>query len=104
MAGENYVVLIPGVPKRLIFSNYAWADTTQVDPLFKAPMTKRKLIFQVTSEDGNIVSKIYSTLRGKEWALWEPFLGDGSYKNFEWTLIYSKNDFASEVQISARPL
>jgi len=104
MPEANYVTLVPGVPKRLHFNAYAWADTVQNDPLLKLALSKRKLVFVVDQEDGAKVSKTYSTLRGKEWSFWEPFLGDGSFKNFTWELVYSRQDFASEVRISAKPL
>jgi hypothetical protein len=103
MVETNYIALKPGVPERLHFTNYAWADTVQHDPLLKLDLTKKKLVFVVDRQGTVEVSKTYSTMRSKEWAFWEPFLADGSYKNYIWELTYSKNDFASEVKIVAIP-
>lgn len=97
----NYVALIPGVPKRLHFTDHADVTATHKDPLLGIAVPKNRLVFVVDKEDGRPTNKIYSTLRSKEWAFWAPFLGDKSYRNYTFELTLSGTGFAAEVQVKA---
>ncbi len=97
----NYVVLLPGVPKKMHFTDHAEPETIQKDPILGISIPKRKLVFVVDAEDGRPTNKIYSTMRSKEWAFWQPFLGDKSYRDYTWELTLSGQSFAAEVKITA---
>jgi hypothetical protein len=72
---KNYVVLEPGVKKRLVITDPRIEEVTIPDPKTKRPKTIRRLVWTVLEEDGVAVTKYFTVVSEKLaqmlMALWE---------------------------------
>ena len=72
---KNYVVLEPGVKKRLVITDPRIEEVTIPDPKLKRPKTIRRLVWTVLEEDGVTVTKYFTVVSEKLAqmliALWE---------------------------------
>ena len=71
----------------LHFRDYRITERQITDPYFKTPRTVRSLLFLVDKEDGKPVDKTYSVVSEKLADEFQPYLEDGSYRNYEWCLV-----------------
>ena len=87
MALENWVKLPVGKVVCMRFREYRVTDRQITDPLFNVPRTVKSLVFLVDQVDGKPVDKTYSVVSEKLAQEFEPYLEDGSYKNYVWCLV-----------------
>jgi hypothetical protein len=77
---KNYVVLEPGVRKRLVITDPRIEEVTIPDPKTKRPKTIRRLVWTVLEEDGVPTTTYFPVVSEKLaqmlMALWERRTGD----------------------------
>mgnify|MGYP001619886329 CR=1 FL=1 len=72
MVLQNYVILQPGVPARLHFTDHDIQVVTVTDPTTGKPTPKNRLVFHVDELNGQKVISQYSTLSQKHAADFAP--------------------------------
>lgn len=103
MVLENYVKLLPGVPKRLHFTGGAIVEKQITDPLTKLAVTRRSLVFNVDREDGRLVDKTWSTLSDGLASQLKPELDSLAYRETEYVITQVGYGFNTRYQIEKRP-
>ncbi len=103
MVLSNYTTLTPGVPKRLHFIGHAFSDAPRVDPLTGLTMIKRALVFIVDREDGQTVSRTFSTMAKGLADQLAPDLEAQRYVNFEYTITVVGAGFTSRWMVRKDP-
>ena len=101
----NYIRLVPGVPKRLHFTDWYSMDR---DILNKETGKIKRIhseVFQVDEEDGQDVSKTFSIMSQKLWAQLKPFSKDKGYLPYDFIITEIGADFYKDwnVQVIRRP-
>lgn len=91
MSLGNWVILKPGVEVRLHFKDYRITPREIEDQLWKQTRTVQSLLFLVDRENGAPVDKMFSVISDRLAQEFDPYLKDGSYKDYEWTLIKGSN-------------
>ena len=91
MSLGNWVVLKPGVEVKLHFREYRITPREIKDPFWKLDRTVTSLLFLVDREDGKPVDKMFSGNSDRLAQEFEPYLEDGSYKLYEWTIVKGDN-------------
>jgi hypothetical protein len=84
---ENWVILAPGVERRLRFSDHRIVSKVITDPVLKSPKTVQALEFVVSMDDGKPVSKMFSVVSQKLAGELGPYLVDKRYTRYEFTFI-----------------
>jgi len=84
---ENWVVLSPGVPKRLHFTEHKVADRVITDPIFGRPKTVSSLLFLVDEEDGRAVNKTFSVVSEKLVGDLSGYLEGNRYRAYRFTIV-----------------
>ena len=84
---QNWVILPPGVEKRLRFSDHAIVTKQITDPVTKAPKTIEALEFTVTTQDGAPVSRKFSVVSQRLAGELGPYLVDKRYTRYEFTFM-----------------
>ena len=87
MSLENWVKLPIGKVVCMHFREYRVVDREITDPLFGVLRTVKSLVFLVDKVDGAPVDKTFSVVSEKLADEFEPYLEDGSYKNYTWCLV-----------------
>jgi hypothetical protein len=84
---ENWVILAPGVERRLRFSEHRIVTKTITDPVTRGPKSVQALEFTVTMDNGVPVSKAFSIVSQRLAGEMGPYLVDQRYKRYEFTFI-----------------
>jgi len=84
---QNWIVLSPGVEKRLRFSNHVITKKTIVDPVTKLPKTVEALEFDVALDDGQPTARRFSIVSQKLAGDLGPYLVDKRYLRYEFTIV-----------------
>ena len=91
MSLGNWVILKPGVEVKLHFREYRITPRQIKDPFWKVDRQVNSLLFLVDREDGKPVDKMFSVISDRLAQEFEPYLEDGSYKLYEWTIVKGDN-------------
>ena len=83
----NWVKLEVGKEVKLHFREYVVRSREIEDPDFKVMRKVETLLFLVDRMDGEEVDKTFSVLSEKLAQEFEPYLEDGSFRNYEWVLV-----------------
>ena len=87
MSLENWVKLPIGKVVCMHFREYRVTSRQITDPLFEVPRTVKSLVFLVDKVDGEPVDKTFSVVSEKLTQEFEPYLEDGSFRNYTWCLV-----------------
>ena len=87
MVIENWVKLEVGKQVELHFKEYRVASRQITDPYFGTPRTIESLLFLVDKVDGVDVDKTFSVTSEKLSQDFDPYLEDGSFRNYIWTIV-----------------
>ena len=91
MSLGNWVKLTPGVEVKLHFREYRITPREIQDPFWKVDRQVNSLLFLVDRENGKPVDKMFSVISDRLAQEFEPYLEDGSYKLYEWTIVKGDN-------------
>ena len=69
------------------FKEYSVASREITDPFFKTARTVKSLLFLVDQVDGKPVDQTFSVVSEKLASEFEPYLADGSYRDYVWCLV-----------------
>lgn len=95
MSLENWVKLPIGKVVCMHFKDYRVTPRQITDPMFGVPRTVESLVFLVDKVDGAPVDKTFSVVSEKLAQEFEPYLEDGSYKNYTWCLVKDAAGFVA---------
>ena len=84
---ENWVKLPIGKTVCMHFREYRVTSRQITDPMFNVPRTVQSLVFLVDSVDGVAVDKTFSVVSEKLAQEFEPYLEDGSFRDYTWCLV-----------------
>lgn len=101
MVLENFIRLVDGVPISMHFTAYTIAPIDRRDPLTGFISQVNSLIFNVDMENGQPVSKTFSTLSSKLAAMFEPFLADEDYKRRTFIITKRGSSFDTDFEFQA---
>ena len=87
MVLDNWVKLEVGKEVELHFKEYRVASRQITDPYFGTPRKVESLLFLVDRVDGEPVDKTFSVVSEKLAQEFEPYLEDGSYRDYTWCLV-----------------
>ena len=76
------------------FREYRVTSREIEDPYFKIQRMVSSLLFLVDRVDGEPVDKTFSVVSERLAAEFEPYLGDGSYRDYEWCLVKEGGEFS----------
>ena len=99
MVLQNYVILTPGVPARLHFTEHHLQVVTVTDPVTGRPTPKNRLVFQVDELNNQPVVSQYSTLSQKHAADFAPFLVGEKYKDYDFIITVTGTGFQTEYRV-----
>ncbi len=103
MVLQSYVEIKPGVPARMHFADH-WVETiTATDPLVGHPLPKRRLRFAVDELNGQATQTYYSTMSQKLAAVFEPFLPNKKYKDYDFIVTLTGSGFQTEYSVQPVP-
>jgi len=100
----NWVVLKPGVEKRLRLRDHAFVDRVLTDPVWKEPKTVRTLMFRVSMEDGVPVDKVWSVVSGKLAQELSGYLEGRRYRDYEFVVVKDAPGFVPPRLVSVVPI
>ena len=100
---ENFVKLVPGVPKRLHFVDHTFVGKTIRDPLTKWPKRVKALVFKVDWEDGMPVDKIFSVIEEKLASALYPYLDGKIYRDYIFEITKIGSGFTAEFRVNVLP-
>jgi len=86
MVLENYVILQPGVPGRLHFSDHIIMKRTITDPITGGPTARNVLIFEVDEFNGKPATAKYSIMAEKHAGQFAAYLDDKSYRDYDFII------------------
>ena len=84
---SNYVVLKPGVPVRLHFSDHAVVKRQITDPIRGVQVERESLVLYVDRVDGVKVDLMYSILSQKHAAEFSGYLEGKKYLGYEFVVV-----------------
>jgi len=84
---ENWVILSPGVPKKLRFSDHRFVSRQITDPVFGIVKTVQSLLLLVSEEDGSPVEKTFSVLSSKMVQELSGYLEGKKYLRYRFTVV-----------------
>jgi len=87
MSLENWVKLPPGKVVCMHFREYRVTPRQITDPFFGTERTVTSLLFLVDRVDGAPVDMTFSVVSEKLAQEFEPYLEDGSYRDYTWCLV-----------------
>ena len=90
---DNWVKLPVGKRVCMHFSQYRIVSRQITDPYFGTPRTVSSLLFMVDRVDGEPVDKTFSVVSEKLADEFEPYLEDGSYRDYTWCLVKDGDGF-----------
>jgi len=100
----NWVILSPGVEKRLRFSDHVIRRKTITDAATKRPKEVEALEFIVSMEDGVSVSRTFSVVSQKLAGDLGPYLIDRKYLRYEFVFIKDAPGTVAPRLVRATPL
>jgi len=92
---ENWVKLPVGKVVCMHFREYRVTPRQITDPMFGVPRTVTSLVFLVDRVDGAPVDKTFSVVSERLAQEFEPYLEDGSYRNYVWCLVKDAAGFTA---------
>lgn len=104
MVLQNYVMLQPDTPTRLHFRDHVITRRTITDPITLQPAGRNVLEFEVDRVDGREVESKLSIMAEKFAILFEPYLADRSYVNYDFIVTVSGEGFRRTFSVQAIPL
>ncbi len=104
MVLENYVILRTGVPARLHFYDHAIQKRTITDPVTGGPATRQVLVLEVDRLNGKEVAAKYSTMAEKHAGQFLPYLGDKSYRDYDFLITKTGEGFRTSWAVQVIPL
>jgi len=84
---SNFVVLRPGVPVTLHFTDHRIVKRTITDPIRGVPVERESLVLYVNRENGSPVDKMYSILSQKHAAEFAGYLEGKRYLAYNFTIV-----------------
>ena len=99
MVLQNYVILQPGVPARIHFSDHEVRVKTITDPLTGREKKLNVLIFTVDELNAREVVSYYSITSQKHAADFTPFLGANRYRDYDFVITLSGSGDRREYQV-----
>ena len=99
----NYITLTPGVPKRLHFIGHAFSDAPRMDPQLGIPVAKRALVLIVDREDGQTVTRTFSTLASKLADKLAPDLVGQQYTRYEYVITQFGSGYTTNWTVEKQP-
>ena len=87
MSLENWVKLPPGKVVCMHFKEYRVTPRQITDPFFGTERTVTSLLFLVDRVDGAPVDMTFSVVSERLAQEFEPYLEDGSYRDYTWCLV-----------------
>jgi hypothetical protein len=103
MVLQSYVEIKPGVPARMHFVDH-WVETiTATDPVAGRPLPKRRLRFAVDELNGQATTTYWSTMSQKLAAVFEPFLVDKKYRDYDFIVTLQGSGWQTEYQVQPVP-
>lgn len=84
------------------FREYVVESRQITDPTFKVPRTVQSLVFLVDRVDGEPVDKTFSVVSEKLAQEFEPYLEDGSFRDYVWTLVKDGPGYVAPRIVSRR--
>ena len=87
MSLENWVKLPPGKVVCMHFKEHRVTPREITDPFFGTERTVKSLLFLVDRVDGAPVDMTFSVMSEKLAMEFEPYLEDGSYRDYTWCLV-----------------
>ena len=95
MSLENWVKLPVGKVVCMHFREYRVTPRQITDPMFNVPRTVTSLVFLVDRVDGKPVDKTFSVVSERLAQEFEPYLEDGTYRNYTWCLVKDAEGFVA---------
>lgn len=83
----NWVVLEPGVPKKLHLKEHKFASRSITDSIFGGTREVRSLVFLVDEEDDAAVDKMYSVVSDRLASDLSGYLEGHRYRGYSFTII-----------------
>ena len=77
------------------FRDYRVTPRQITDPFFKTPRTVNSLLFLVDQVDGVAVDQTFSVVSERLAQEFEPYLNDGSYRDYVWCLTKDAEGWAA---------
>lgn len=84
---ENWVILKPGVPKKLHFSDHRFLERVITDPVFGVEKRVQSLMLLVDEEDGHPVEKTLSIVSSKLVQELSGYLEGKKYKGYRFVIV-----------------
>lgn len=84
------------------FKEWRVVPRTITDPYFKTPRTVESLLFLVDEVDGVAVDKIYSVVSETLANEFKPYLDDGTFRDYVWTIVKDGAEFVAPRIVSRR--
>jgi hypothetical protein len=83
MVLQNYIILEPGIPARMHFTDHVITRRTITDPVTGGGTPRNVLVFDVDKLNGLAVAAKYSTMSEKHALQFQPYLADKSYRDYD---------------------
>lgn len=100
---DNYVRLVPGVPKRLHFTQGQVVEKEITDPALGRGKRLRALELAVDREDGLPTSKSFSVVSEKLAQSLAPYLDGGRLPIYDFTITQYGSGYTRTYTVEARP-
>lgn len=101
MVLQNYVILQPGVPARVHFTDHRIINKTVTDPVSQKAKPLQALEFDVDELDGRPVAAVYSTVSQKHANDFAPYLPQQRYRAYDFVLTMTGSGYLREYQVQA---
>jgi len=101
---ENYVILKPGIPVTLHFSDHGIVKRPITDPVRHVGVTRESLMFYVDEVDGAKVDLVYSVLSQKHAAEFAGYLPGKAYMRYRFTVIKDAPGFVPPRIVRVTPI
>lgn len=85
----NYVALQPGVPTRMHWTDHYYIEREIADRERGKTKMVKSLVFWVDELDGEPAARTFSVLSQKLAAMLEPYVRDGSYRDYDFIITES---------------
>lgn len=105
MAFSNWVGLIPGIPRRLHFTDYYYVNREIMDHELGRPKKVWSHVFWVDEVDGEPDSRSFSILSDKLWAHLQEYVERDDFRDYDFLLTEFGQGFYKDwnVQVIRRP-
>ena len=100
----NHVILQNNIPSRLHFRDHRIQARTITDPTTRQPVIRNTLEFDVDRLDSRPVGAVFSTMAEKLAGLFEPYLKDKSYVNFDYIITQAGDGYLRTWTVKVEPL